>query len=107
MPCADWTRQAEADLEAIYVYIARRDRRLSVAKNVVHKIRDHCNRYANLTAAGHELGTARDDLGDGIRIFSHQRWVVIIRPNVNGIEVLRIFDGSRDYKHLFLGQIED
>ena len=64
MAGASWTRQAAADLEEIYDFIARRDRRLSVAKNVIRKLRDHCDEYAQLVAAGNELGTPRDDLAD-------------------------------------------
>lgn len=101
MAQADWTRQAEADLEAIYDYIARRDNRLSVAKSVVRRFRDHCDHYAELAASGHEIGTAREDLSPGVRIFTHQRWIVVFRPTSNGIEVLRIYDGSRDFPRLF------
>ena len=104
MPRADWTPQAEADLAAIYEYIATRDHRLSVAKDVVHKLRDHCDEYSNLVAAGHVLGTLREDLAEGVRVFTHQRWVVVFRQNDSGVEILRIFDGSRDYPHLFRTQ---
>jgi plasmid stabilization system protein ParE len=101
MSRADWTPQAEADLTALYEYIASCDHRLSVTKEVVRKLRDHCDEYSSLVAAGHVLGTARDDFAEGVRVFTHQRWVVIFRPNESGIEILRIFDGSRDYPHLF------
>jgi plasmid stabilization system protein ParE len=100
MPRADWTRQAKADLEDIYEFIARRDR-LTVAKDVVRRLRDHCEEYASLAASGNVLGTAYDNLAEGVRIFTHQRWVVVFRPIHDGIEVLRIFDGSRDYPRLF------
>jgi plasmid stabilization system protein ParE len=101
MAHAVWTRQAEADLEAIYDFIARRDRRLSFAKKVVRKLRDHCDHYAELVAAGHQIGTARGDLAPEVCIFTHQRWVVVFRPTLTGIEVLRIYDGSRDFPQLF------
>ena len=45
MSRAVWTPEAEADLAAIYEYIASRDHRLSVAKNVVRKLRDHCDAH--------------------------------------------------------------
>lgn len=104
MSRADWTPQAETDLAAIYEYIASRGHRLSVAKDVVRKLRDHCDDYSSLVAAGNVLGTARDDLAESVRVFTHQRWVVVFRQNDSGIEVLRIFDGSRDYPHLFRTQ---
>jgi plasmid stabilization system protein ParE len=47
------------------------------------------------------IGTARPDLGELHRIFTHKRWVIIFRPIAGGIEVLRVLDGSRDYPRLF------
>lgn len=64
--------------------------------------RDHCEQYGRLSAAGNTLGTAREDLGEGIKIFTHQRWVIAFRLLDSGIEVLRIFDGRRDFGNLFL-----
>jgi plasmid stabilization system protein ParE len=101
MSYASWTDPAAQDLSAIYEFIARQDHRLSVAKNVVQKIRDHCENYGKLTADGYTIGTSRNDLGDGLRIFTHQRWVIVFRPHEIGIEVLRIFDASRDFSNLF------
>jgi plasmid stabilization system protein ParE len=106
MSYASWTEPAAKDISAIYEFIARRDRRLSVAKKVVRKLRDHCEDYGKLTSSGNTLGTSREDLGDGIRIFAHQRWVVVFRPREHGIEVLRIFDSSRDFANLFRNEFE-
>jgi len=35
------------------------------------------------------------------RVFTHKRWVVVFRPIDNGIEVMRILDGSRDFSRIF------
>jgi toxin ParE1/3/4 len=101
MSYALWTQPAADDLAAIYEFIALQDHRLSVAKNVVRRLRDHCEEYGKLIAAGNALGTPRQDLGVGIRIFTHQRWVIVFRPCEQGIEVLRVFDASRDFANLF------
>jgi plasmid stabilization system protein ParE len=84
-----------------YDYIARRDRRPSTADKVVTELTQACQSYADAFAAGSSLGTARPDLGEGHRVFTHKRWVVVLRPISGGIEVLRVVDGSRDFMRLF------
>jgi toxin ParE1/3/4 len=101
MPITNWTRAAEADVEAIYEWIARRDGRRRTAKKNIRELRERCDEYSQAFAAGSVLGTARPDLGDSHRLFAYKRWVIIFRPIVGGIEVLRVLDGSRDYPRLF------
>jgi toxin ParE1/3/4 len=101
MSHADWAPQAKADLHDIYLWIARRDGRRSTARRIVREIRQECNRYANAFAAGSLLGTASSELGESARNFTHKRWVVVFRPVDEGIEVLRVVDGSRDFPRLF------
>lgn len=92
---------AERDIEEIYEWIARRDGRRLTAKKVIRELRQHYDDYANLFAAGAIIGTARDDLGEDYRVFTHKRWVIVFRPAVDGIEIMRALDGSRDYPRLF------
>ncbi|MCH8828425.1 MAG: type II toxin-antitoxin system RelE/ParE family toxin [Planctomycetes bacterium] len=48
------------------------------------------------------MGTLREDLGEGLRCFTvRKQYVVIYRPIDDGISVLRIFHGARDYPRLF------
>ena len=47
------------------------------------------------------MGTARPDLGEDLRVFSHKRYVIVYRALADGIEVLRVVDGARDYPSLF------
>ena len=101
MAIAEWTRQADSDLDEIYLHIARADKRPSVAKEMEAGIVNHCNQYATYFAEGHTLGTARPDLAAGVRTVAYQRWVIIFRPVDSGIQVLRVFDGSRKYDELF------
>lgn len=89
------------DIDNIYDYIARRDRRPATADMVVAELMETCKSYADAFAAGSVIGTARSDLGDSHRVFTHKRWVVVFRPIEDGIEVLRVLDGSRDYPRLF------
>ena len=101
MSSAEWTRLADQDLLAIYRYIASQPNRQDVAVNVAHNLRACCDEHAGHHAEGHRLGTDRADLGPGVRTHVYQRWVIVTRPIGNTLQVLRIFDGSRDYDKLF------
>jgi len=101
MPRAEWSRDAEDDLREIFRYLAFQDHRAEVARKVVHKIRLHCDQYAELFTGGHTIGTEHSDLQTGIRSFTHQRWVVLFRPLEKTIRVLAVFDGSREYAQFF------
>jgi toxin ParE1/3/4 len=98
---AKWAPIAEEEVEAIYEWIAHRDSRRQTAKRITAEIRQECDEYADAIAAGSVIGTARPDLGEGYRLFTHQRWVVVFRPIERGIEVMRVVDGSRDFPRLF------
>jgi plasmid stabilization system protein ParE len=62
----------------------------------MREIRDKCDHYARNPLTG----TRRDEFGEGCRVFSHRRWVILFRTLDEDIEVLRIFDGSQDYENL-------
>jgi toxin ParE1/3/4 len=98
---ASWTAESERDLEDIYAHIAFEHGRRQIAKSIVRRMREVCDEYASAFAAGHVMGTARSDLGESFRVFTHKRWVVVFRPIDGGIEVLRVIDGSRDFGRLF------
>ena len=94
MPQAEWSQEADDDLREIFRYITAQNHRAKVARKVVHEIREHCDKYANLIAGGHSIGTDRSDLRTGVRSFTHQRWVLLFRPLEETIRVLAVFDGS-------------
>lgn len=51
------------------------------------------------------MGDLRDDLGENLRSFVFRRWyVAIYEPLGDGIRVLRVFDGRRDYARHFTGE---
>lgn len=97
----DWTPVARKDVDDIYDYIGRRDRRPATADQVVSKIVAACESIADTFAAHSAIGTARPELGESYRIMTYQRWVIVFRPVPNGIEILRVLDGSRDFPKLF------
>jgi toxin ParE1/3/4 len=101
MSQASWSSTAESDVEDIYDWIARKDRRRSVAKKVVRELRDRCDALAAIMSSGSQIGTASPQLGSDYRTFTHKRWVIVFRPLDDGIEVMRVLDGSRDFPRLF------
>lgn len=91
------TEAAENDLREIAYYIAVNDGRPSTADKIVDEILEKCRGYAESP----DIGTRADQLGPDYRLFAHKRWVVIYRAVSDGILVLRIVDGARDYPSLF------
>ena len=49
------------------------------------------------TGRNSQLGTDSAELGDGVRLFSFKRWVIVFRYTEHGIDVLRFADSSQDY----------
>lgn len=97
MPRLLRTPSAEEDLLEIAHYIAVEQQRPLTAERLIDEMIGKCGEYA----ATPQGGAAVPHLGDGYRIFHFKRWVVIYLPIDDGIEVLRIVDGARDYPRLF------
>ena len=97
MPQVIRTPTAARDLDEIYDCIAIESARPVAAERLIRDIVDKCELYATHP----KMGTSRPDLGDDFRVFSHKRYVVVYRPMADGIEVIRVVDGARDYPALF------
>ena len=97
MPRAIRTEAAEQDLSEIAWYIAVHEARPTVAFKIIDEIIAKCDLHAENPL----LGTPKPEFGEKYRVFSHKRWVIIFRPIHEGIEVMRIVDGSREYSRLF------
>jgi toxin ParE1/3/4 len=96
MASVHWTELAEADLEEIAFWIGVHEGRTETAVRILREIRSACERSASFPVSG----TAKPELGEGHRLLSHRRRVIIFRPIEGGIEVLRVLDGSRDLDQL-------
>ena len=48
-----------------------------------------------------QSGTARDDLLPNLRAWSVGKYVIFYRPSEDGIEVVRVVHGARDFGKLF------
>ena len=99
MPRLIRTPAAEDDLQEIAHYIAVEQGRPQTAERVIDDLIAKCGEYA----ASPLVGTAAKTLGADYRLFHFKRWVIIYRPLVDGIEVMRIVDGARDYPRFFGG----
>jgi toxin ParE1/3/4 len=84
--------QARAELDAIWLYIARESGSADIATRVTDSITQHfwlLNRYPN-------IGRRRDDLRSGLRSFSAGDYVIIYRVEKSTVDVLHIYHGTRD-----------
>jgi toxin ParE1/3/4 len=97
MSRAKWTSTAKRELDEIHDFIGEKRQSPAPAAKLVREI----HRKANLYVTQPEMGTLREDLGEGFRIFSHKPYIVVYRVIEGGIEVVRVVDGRRDYPALF------
>ena len=92
------TRQALAHLDDISDYLGQRNQ--SAADRVIDALVD-C--FA-LLGRSPELGTKRDDLRLGVRIYTPRRpahnYVVVFRPESPGVKVIAILHGAREWAEL-------
>lgn len=89
--------QAKADLDDIYNFIGHERHSPRAADNLLEQI----DRKSQLYAGQPELGEARPDLDVGLRIFLVSRYVVAYFPIEDGIEIVRVVHGARDFGSLF------
>jgi plasmid stabilization system protein ParE len=101
--CAQRTELANEDLRAIALQIGLESGRVVTGARIIDELIDCCDRIAALPV-GMVLGSAAPELGTGVRLFHHRRWVLIFRYLDTGILVLRIVDGSQDYSSWKLDQ---
>ena len=97
--------EAEADLIALYVYIAQASGSFHTAFSFTERLRSACFKLVDFP----DRGAPRDDIKAGLRILSIERKTVITYF-VKGDEVTisNIFHGGRDWEAFFLDdKIED
>jgi plasmid stabilization system protein ParE len=96
MPIVQRTAAADGDLRDIAYQIGVESGRVLTADKIIDELTDCCEQLATLSTTS-RLGTAAPELGDGVRLFSRRRWVIIFRYVDSGVLVLRIADGRQDY----------
>jgi toxin ParE1/3/4 len=95
---------AEADLAALYHYIAEQSGSHERAIGYIRRIRAACDKLK----AFPEIGRQRDDLRPGVRILGFERRVVIVYLVLptDDVEIGRVFYGGRDYEALITDESE-
>ncbi len=97
MPAVSLDVQAIADIDAIYDFIGIENHSPLAADRFLDALGEKLGLYALQPL----MGQLRPDFGEAIRVFSFRNYVVIYRPTEDGIGVLRVFEGHRDYPALF------
>jgi toxin ParE1/3/4 len=97
MPDLRRTAQAEEDLIELWLYIAQDNP--GAADCLLDEIEDKCT----LLAANPQLGAARPDIAPECRSFPVGRYLILYRLIPDGVEVVRVVQGSRRLEGLFPG----
>ena len=84
---------AETDLMDIAIFIAQDNptRGLTFV--------DELERKCDALGGAPGIGTSRPELGDGIRMLPHGRYLILYREANKGLRIERIMHGSRDIGH--------
>jgi toxin ParE1/3/4 len=90
--------RAEADLDGIWLYVAKECGSMDVATRLVDSITDRFCFLANFPHAGR----SRDrDFGDGTRSFPVGEYVIVYCVEGEDVFILRVVHGRRDFESLF------
>lgn len=90
------SRRAKVDLLQIWNYLAEKAG-LEVADRTIRYLYDRCESLADSPG----FGELQPQLGEGIRSFSAKKYMIFFGRLPDGIKVLRVFHGSRDWESLF------
>jgi len=90
-----FTSAAFQDLEQIILYIASRNP--TAAGHLAGRLENECIRLAENPG----LGQPRSDLANGLRFFPVGSYLIFYREASEGIEVIRVLHGARDYRDYF------
>ena len=94
-PRVQRTDQAEEDLIDIWSYIA--DDNSEAADRLLDEIDKTCDTLAD----NPKLGRRREDLSDGLRSLHAGNYVILYRPHLDGVLVIRVLHGARDLPEMF------
>ena len=87
--------EARADLDEIWIYIARDNP--DAADKLIRAI---VSRFPKLAAIPY-LGRSREELSPRLRSFPVGHYIIFYRPMENGVEIARVLNGARDLPPLF------
>ena len=86
---------ARSDLDEIWLYIAQDN--LDAADKLIHAIVSRFTKLAVMPL----IGRQREELSPRLRSFPVSRYVIFYRLIEDGIEIVRVLHGARDFPPLF------
>ena len=92
-----WDNAAENDLDDIWDYIGRQNQNPVSADRIVASLIEKAHSYSEQP----EMGSLHPELGPNVRSFSVASYIAFYQSIENGIFVLRVIHGARDYPRLF------
>lgn len=95
MSRCDFSVQANADLQEIHDFIARRSP--TQALRWIERLCEKCQALADSPL----IGQQRDDLLAGLRSFPVGYYLIFYRPAADGVTIERVLHGYRDIPSLF------
>lgn len=91
--------KAKAELDEIWLYVARNSGSIEVADRLLESISD---RFL-LLARNPRIGRTRDDLRPGLRSFPAGEYIIIYSIDNDAVRVLHVARGSRNLEALLGG----
>lgn len=89
---------AEAELDGIWLYIARESRNIDIANRVVDRLTEH---FWSLARHPY-MGRAREELGPGLRSFPAENYVIFHRIDPQDVVlIVHVLHSSRDIESFF------
>lgn len=95
MSAVRFTKRAREDLFDIWLYVAPRNSE-AVADEIYDRIEVRCHVLRDFP----EMGRARPEIAEGARSLVIERWLALYNLVEDGVQVVRIVDGSRDLTSL-------
>ena len=95
MPVIRRTAQAEEDLIDLWLYIAQDN------PGAADRLLDEIEEKFSFLADHPQLGPVRPDIAEGCRYFPVGSYLILYRLIPDGIEVVRVVQGSRRLENLF------
>ena len=91
-----WSPEAEQDLFAIWEYVAE-----TIGRATADRLLCEIHATSEALGAWPELGTARDDVREGLRARRTGHHVAFYRVGREGAEIVRVLHERRDIENLF------
>jgi toxin ParE1/3/4 len=95
MPRIQRTDQANEDLIEILTAVGR------YSPAAADRLADEIERGCQIHAAFPLMGSNREQLAPGLRSFAIGKYVIFYKPLDDGIEIIRVLFGRRDFPPLF------